>query len=58
MVMRRCASLAKRCITSMLAVRARGPQTQYTDDDALLAASRVVFDALYAGLRGRNGNNQ
>ncbi len=32
----------------------RGLQTQHGDDDALLAASLAVFDALYAGLRGRN----
>lgn len=30
----------------------RGLQAQHGDDDALLAASLAVFDALYAGLRG------
>jgi hypothetical protein len=32
----------------------RGLQAQHSDDDALLAASLAVFDALYAGLRGGN----
>ena len=30
----------------------RGLQVQHADDDALLAASLPVFDAMYAGLRG------
>jgi hypothetical protein len=30
----------------------RGLQAQHDDDDALLAASLPVFDAMYAGLRG------
>ncbi|HQR22159.1 MAG TPA: chromate resistance protein [Burkholderiaceae bacterium] len=34
----------------------RGLQTQHRDDDALLAASMAVFDALYAGLRGQHDN--
>ncbi len=32
----------------------RGLQAQHSDDDALLAASLAVFDALYAGMKGRH----
>jgi hypothetical protein len=32
----------------------RGLQVQHSNDDALLAASMAVFDALYQGLRGRS----